>query len=758
MTANKSRSRNALKKLLGNYDTEPTINSVEKSIEIESAKFSTQYFLNKSAKPDFFSPSNESVSSFLYIAGGYMPWPKTWFQKMLELTNASLKDEDPSFEPVTTAEDIDWDLCESYLVQKSKRNKTAFVKVLKCGLESLKDLANKENMVWKNNLNMLGELLHLSDNEIELMKSAYCKENFELFEGFCANLRARTVTSAIEEMSYILGLDKSVVIDLINAKNKIYKNGLLVWPNVSHDIDEFLNMPSYLSQALSTPQKNIESLVMSFLEINKKPSLGSKDFPHLTKEISLIKGILAAASSGESPRAGLNVLVYGEPGVGKSQLASALVEELGVKSFSVKNANKQGTASTPKDRFMSFMVSQSFLETSNNSVIIFDEVEGVLPNPNNAFEVAMSTGGDKSSNIVGKAWLNALLEENPVPTIWICNEIDGVDPAYLRRFAFHLEMRVPPKNVRKKIIQSAVKDLDLKEITIEHVADHQDLTPAQIEMASKVVRMLGPGTVNRDELFLTILRNSMGALGQSKHVEAPRPVTKFDINAVNTSGPIKPAQILKAVKASKKLSLCLYGLPGTGKTQLAQFMAEELGKPLLVKRVSDLSSKYVGDTEKNIARMFIQAEAEDAVLLLDEADSFMRKREDARNGWEVTQTNELIQQMECFEGVFICATNLYDQLDEAVLRRFTFKLRFEALKVEQRIALFNSVCGFSTENEDNIKSTLASLNNLTPGDFATVRRQEILLDNKFSDLEFVAQLKIESEAKSKNISKPIGFY
>lgn len=758
MPANNSRSRSALKKLLGNFESEPPINAVEKSIEIESAKFATQYFLNKSSRPDFFAPSNESVNSFLYIAGGYIPWPKAWLNKMLELTNTSLKDDDASFEPITSAEDIDWDLCESYLVQKSKRNKSMFVKTLRAGLDQLTVLSSEEAMVWKNNLKMLGELLHLSENELELMKSAYCKENFEQFEGFCANLRARTVTSAIEEMSYILGLDKSLVVDLINAKNKIYKNGLLAWPNVSHDIDEFLNMPSYLSQALSTPQKNIESLVMSFLEINKKASLSSEDFPHLAKEIALIKGILSAASQDKAPRSGLNILVYGEPGVGKSQLASALVQELNVKSFTVKNANKQGTASTPKDRFMSFMVSQSFLETSKDSVIIFDEVEGVLPNPNNAFEVAMSSGGDKSSSIIGKAWLNALLEENPVPTIWICNEIDGVDPAYLRRFAFHLEMRVPPKNVRKKIIQASVTDLGLKEITIEHVADHQDLTPAQIEMASKVVRMLGPAAQNKDDLFLTVLRNSMGALGQSKHVEAPRAVTKFDLEAVNTSGPIKPAQILKAVKASKKLSLCLYGLPGTGKTQLAQFMAEELGKPLLVKRVSDLSSKYVGDTEKNIARMFIQAEAEDAVLLLDEADSFMRKREDARNSWEVTQTNELIQQMECFEGIFICATNLYDQLDEAILRRFTFKLRFEALTLEQRISLFKNVCGFTAENEEKIKSTLSSLGNLTPGDFATVRRQEILLDNKFNDLEFLAQLKLESEAKSKKQSKSIGFY
>ena len=87
---------------------------------------------------------------------------------------------------------------------------------------------------------------------------------------------------------------------------------------------------------------------------------------------------------------------------------------------------------------------------------------------------------------------------------------------------------------------------------------------------------------------------------------------------------------------------------------------------------SDLVSKYVGETEQAMARMFAEAEEEQAVPLLDEADSFLRSRQRAERHHEVTEVNQMLAGMERFAGIFICTTNLFDQLDEAALRRFTF--------------------------------------------------------------------------------------
>jgi transitional endoplasmic reticulum ATPase len=93
--------------------------------------------------------------------------------------------------------------------------------------------------------------------------------------------------------------------------------------------------------------------------------------------------------------------------------------------------------------------------------------------------------------------------------------------------------------------------------------------------------------------------------------------------------------------------------------------------------------KYVGESEKNIADMFAVARQQNAVLVLDEADSFLADRRNAQRSWEVTQVNELLTQMEAFDGIFICTTNLMEKLDPASIRRFAFKVRFDPMTPDQ---------------------------------------------------------------------------
>src|SRR5262249_49163191 len=134
--------------------------------------------------------------------------------------------------------------------------------------------------------------------------------------------------------------------------------------------------------------------------------------------------------------------------------------------------------------------------------------------------------------------------------------------------------------------------------------------------------------------------------------------------------------------------ICLYGPPGTGKTAYGRHVAESLDRPLLVKRASDILSPYVGEAERNIARMFHEARLEGAVLLLDEADSLLRDRRGAVRAWEVTQVNEMLTQMEAFEGIFIASTNLIDSLDEAAMRRFDARVRLDYLAPGQAARMF----------------------------------------------------------------------
>lgn len=204
-------------------------------------------------------------------------------------------------------------------------------------------------------------------------------------------------------------------------------------------------------------------------------------------------------------------------------------------------------------------------------------------------------------------------------------------------------------------------------------------------------------------------------------------------------------RIVEALRRRGSGNLCFYGPPGSGKTALAEHIAQELGRPLMIKLASDLASKFVGETEQNMARMFESAQTEGAVLLLDEADSFLRSRRMAERHYELSEVNEMLAGMERFAGVFICTTNLFEELDEAALRRFAFKIRFKALRPEQRELMFERESG--TPPDADQRQRLAALDQLTPGDFAAVRHQVEILGEAVTPDEFLSQLEAEHRVK-----------
>ena len=181
----------------------------------------------------------------------------------------------------------------------------------------------------------------------------------------------------------------------------------------------------------------------------------------------------------------------------------------------------------------------------------------------------------------------------------------------------------------------------------------------------------------------------------------------------------------------------------------SEHIANALQRPLMLRRASDIMSKYVGETEQNMAKMFTEAEAEQAVLLLDEADSFLRSRRLAERSYEVSEVNEMLQGMERFGGVFICTTNLFDELDEAALRRFTFKVQFKPLTADQRERMFiaEALGGAPAQPSAEQAERLRQLEVLALGDFAAVKRQVDVLGVAFEPDEFLSQLEAEHRVK-----------
>jgi MoxR-like ATPase len=195
----------------------------------------------------------------------------------------------------------------------------------------------------------------------------------------------------------------------------------------------------------------------------------------------------------------------------------------------------------------------------------------------------------------------------------------------------------------------------------------------------------------------------------------------------------------------ENLNIFLYGPPGTGKSAYAKHIAQDiLGRDLLVKRASDILGGIVGDTERNIREMFREAEQSDAILFIDEADSFFENRSNAKNHWEVTLVNEFICQMDAFNGMLIAATNYENVLDWSIRRRFQLKLAFGYMNQTQISRswslFFGSQCPKDILYRDNV----------TISDFQNVRRKLKYVPDELKTSEMIIHNMLEELANKDN--------
>ncbi len=142
------------------------------------------------------------------------------------------------------------------------------------------------------------------------------------------------------------------------------------------------------------------------------------------------------------------------------------------------------------------------------------------------------------------------------------------------------------------------------------------------------------------------------------------------------------------------LCALFYGSPGTGKTMAVQVMANELGLDLYRIDLSQLTSKYIGETQKNISTLFEKAKNINAMLFFDEADSMFAKRSEVRDSndrYANADTAFLLQKLEDFEGIAILATNYVNNIDDAFKRRIKFMINFVFPTAEVRLRLWKSI-------------------------------------------------------------------
>ena len=517
------------------------------------------------------------------------------------------------------------------------------------------------------------------------------------------------------------------------------------------DIEDFfrckrgLNFFSITSTKLA--KKDIEALFFSEAPTSE---LSLNDYQHIPEIGETLLPYLRYALA--HAKAGVNVLLYGAPGTGKTQLTRALGQVLSTPVFEIVNhtVKEERNSRESVDRLHAWEIANSFVDEKSPALFVLDESEDIFLAGLNFYN-----GAPIREN---KAEINHLLESNIHPTLWLTNSLRGMDSAMLRRFDLVIEVTQPTVEQRLAIIDKCVGEL-LSEDMKGRLARTENLSPGVISRTVSVLKALEkPSQEERDKKMLTLINSVLEV--QNAGIVAPKlaPVdTVYDTTFVHTD--VDLAGIARGMKAHASARLCLYGPPGTGKTAYAQWLAKYLKKSLIQKKSSDILSKWVGGTEANIAKAFEQAKRENAILLIDEADSFLQDRSKSSHSWETTQVNEMLTQMESFEGIFIATTNLVETLDAASLRRFDLKAKFDYLSEDQALALYARwIKELNIAEDAQSEETIRALSVLTPGDFASVVRQS-KFNPIFSSEDFAKRLAAECELKSaySGKRKAIGF-
>jgi SpoVK/Ycf46/Vps4 family AAA+-type ATPase len=333
-----------------------------------------------------------------------------------------------------------------------------------------------------------------------------------------------------------------------------------------------------------------------------------------------------------------------------------------------------------------------------------------------------------------------LSSEGSVPPIILAGE----NPVDAKQFAirgnsFIIELNVPSEARRAEIWKRSLeKQANLKaEVSAEELASRYKFTPGQIQTALNFAAMEAVGRGSHDILSRSDLVTGCRLSSNRKLAElAKRIENQFSWDDLVLSENLTE-QVRGVVRGyrqkgafyegwefagrfqyGKGISALFGGASGTGKTMAASVIARELDLELYKIDLSTVISKYIGETEKNLARLFKEAETSNAILFFDEADALFGKRsevKDAHDRHANIEIDFLLQQMEEYEGLTILATNLSQNIDDAFTRRLQFIINFSKPKVAERIRIWKGMIPAKVPLSPDVDFDLLGQNVELPG-------------------------------------------
>ena len=362
------------------------------------------------------------------------------------------------------------------------KEKKAFVKDLKVVIKKLKAEIKPIQTPVEKRLCLIQKIFNMNDKEMAIFTYALVKELNKVFTQFDSCLYGYGIDNFCR---FYLGIrygEKDRLLDSLYFKNLIPKrNNVSINSNMLKIFD-------------SSNCNTVEKITVTLLGEPEKSTLTLNDFSHIKDKQEKVLKILKSAVKTNAK--GVNILLHGHVGTGKSEFSRLIANVSNVPLYAVKTEDSYGEEAKRTERLADLYAKQQILSRIGNACILFDEAEDVL------------NRGFGSDGTASKGYLNKLIETTPVPVIWTTNNIYDVDPAFLRRMTYCIEFEKLSEDSRLNIWNRVLKknELTVSKEKVEELNKNYDIPPALINNAVKTTKMINGSVDDFEELIENVAK------------------------------------------------------------------------------------------------------------------------------------------------------------------------------------------------------------------------------------------------------------
>ncbi|HEX8144685.1 MAG TPA: AAA family ATPase [Pyrinomonadaceae bacterium] len=557
----------------------------------------------------------------------------------------------------------------------------------------------------------LAELFQLAPFDIDVLLVCLAPELDVKYEKLYAYLQ-NDVTRRKPSMDLVLNLFCRSLEEKVTARARLNKQS----PLMRHELLIFASDPHHEQQALLSKSFKLDERIFNYVLGLEATDEQLSSFtthiaePRATLSESVLPTELKERLGGflrrrndwrwAGPASTERVLLFeGAAGVGKKFVAEALCRHAGMSMLLADAALLLATPAPVESK-----IARLFREARlRGAALYLDHAEALLDE------------NEKTMN--ARRALVAEIEGSGITTFIgssrACDDQLNFNPDAVIK----ISLPVPDFGARRQLWRTLLESAEVglaPEVDIDALAARFNFTPGRIRRAfteakhQALLRSPGGAEVTADDLYhaaraqagqkLSTLARKITPLYKWEDIILPpdrlEHLKEVCAHAVHHQRVFSEWGFDRKISRGKGLSVLFVGESGTGKTMAAEIIAGELRLDLYKIDLSCLVSKYIGETEKNLSRIFEEAEQSNAVLFFDEADAIFGKRsevKDSHDRYANIEVNYLLQRIEDYEGTVILASNFQKNIDDAFTRRIRFIIEFPFPEAHDRMRIWQNM-------------------------------------------------------------------